>query len=111
MFVYPSAQPPQPALVHTRVVSMEGSTYGAEKSVGLGVAEIILRVICMVSRRVLCVHGEIRFCRRDSESLELLNSLIPRFLFTKLGKLYYSVRKVIYSIRRNTKYYKNIYKS
>ena len=48
-YVYPPAQP-QPVPVQTKVVSMSGPTYGAEKSVGLGVAEIILRVICLVSQ-------------------------------------------------------------
>ena len=43
-YVYPPAQP-QPVPVQTKVVSMPEPTYGAEKSVGLGVAEIILRVI------------------------------------------------------------------
>ena len=47
--------PPQPEVimpampVQTQVVSVKHSTYGAEKSVGMGVAEIVLRVICLVS--------------------------------------------------------------
>ena len=49
MYVYP----PQPEVVmppvQTQVVSVRQSTYGAEKSVGLGAAEIVLRVICLVS--------------------------------------------------------------
>ena len=35
--------------VQTQVVSVKHPTYGAEKSVGMGVAEIVLRVICLVS--------------------------------------------------------------
>ena len=49
--------PPQPNVimpampVQTQVVSVKHPTYtyGAEKSVGMGVAEIVLRVICLVS--------------------------------------------------------------
>ena len=49
--VYPEVYPPQPqpVPVQTQVVSVRQSTYGAEKSVGLGAAEIVLRVICLVS--------------------------------------------------------------
>ena len=46
------AYPPQPQVLTqpTQVVSVRGSsTCGAEKSIGLGVAEIILRILCLVS--------------------------------------------------------------
>ena len=50
------AYPPQPQVLtqqteqQTQVVSVRGSsTCGAEKSIGLGVAEIILRILCLVS--------------------------------------------------------------
>ena len=46
-YVFPAQ--PQPVPVQTKVVSVRQSTYGAEKSVGLGAAEIVLRVICLVS--------------------------------------------------------------
>ena len=55
--------------VQTQVVTVRRSTYGAEKSVGLGVTEIILRVICVVSyncvlmlvARLMCVCGGVRY--------------------------------------------------
>ena len=42
---------PQPQVlpVQTQVISVRQSAYNTEKSVGLGVAEIILRIICLVS--------------------------------------------------------------
>ena len=48
--------PTQPQVLTTmqmplqrQVISVRQSTYATEKSVGLGVAEIILRIICLVS--------------------------------------------------------------
>ena len=44
-----------PAPVQTQVANaVRENTYGVEKSVGLGVTEIILRVICLVS---YCING------------------------------------------------------
>jgi len=54
------AYPPQHQIVtpQTQVVSVrELSTYGTEKSVALGAAEIILRIICLVSKP--CVQFEV----------------------------------------------------
>ena len=42
------------APVQTQVITVRHNTYGVEKSVGLGVTEIILRVICLVS---YCING------------------------------------------------------
>ena len=38
-----------PFPVQTQVITVRQNTYGAEKSVALGVSEIIMRVICAVS--------------------------------------------------------------
>ena len=46
MIVQPHVVTPVP--VQTQVVTVR-QTYGAEKSVGLGVTETILRVMCLVS--------------------------------------------------------------
>ena len=43
-----------PAPVQTQVTTVRENSYGVEKSVGLGVTEIILRVICLVS---YCING------------------------------------------------------
>ena len=51
MIVQPHVVTPVP--VQTQVVTVRERTYGAEKSVGLGVTEIILRVICLVSCNLL----------------------------------------------------------
>ena len=55
MHVYPPAQAqvaetPVPVAESQVVTPAKESTYGVEKSVGLGVAEIVLRVLCLVSR-------------------------------------------------------------
>ena len=50
MYTYqPQPQVLTPMPVQTQVISVRQSTYATEKSVGLGVAEIILRIICLVS--------------------------------------------------------------